>query len=97
MQNLLHARRVRPAGIEIFPLRCASARLVIAGTGDKRAEDSTPKNDLDIAARTEELLAKGLSRREAAKQVSRETGLPSRRIYKETLPSEPSKEKRQKP
>jgi 16S rRNA (cytidine1402-2'-O)-methyltransferase len=76
------------------PLR-GELTLVIAGAGTSPAQG--PRDDIPITARIRELLAKGLSRREAAKQVSRETGLPSRRIYKETLRCEPSKERREKP
>jgi 16S rRNA (cytidine1402-2'-O)-methyltransferase len=51
------------------------------------APGSTLEN-LDV--RIETLMGKGLSRREAAKQISRETGLPSREIYRRANRSDPS-------
>jgi 16S rRNA (cytidine1402-2'-O)-methyltransferase len=61
--------------------------LVISGAGNSRAQGSVAKDLDNVVARARELMAKGLSRRDAAKQVSRETGIPSRQIYKEALRS----------
>jgi 16S rRNA (cytidine1402-2'-O)-methyltransferase len=65
--------------------------LVISGAEGRRAKSSIAKDPEKALARARKLMAKGLSRREAAKQVSRETGIPSRHIYKEALHSDSSK------
>lgn len=63
--------------------------LVVSGSSSSTVarEEVTSKG---LAVRFRELTARGLTRREAAKQLSRETGLPSRRIYRELLPSRAS-------
>jgi 16S rRNA (cytidine1402-2'-O)-methyltransferase len=74
------------------PLR-GELTLIVSGSekmaGRTWAEDSR----LNLDTRFRKLLAKGISRREAAKQLSRETGLPSRQIYREALQSERSEKR----
>jgi 16S rRNA (cytidine1402-2'-O)-methyltransferase len=64
--------------------------LIVSGAGKTTpipAQSSALEN-LDV--RLNDLMDKGLSRREAAKQIARETGLPSRQIYKQALRPESS-------
>ena len=57
--------------------------LILEGAS---AADSTPTYTMEDAVnRAEDLMAQGLSRKDAAKQVAQETGLPKNAIYDATL------------
>ena len=61
--------------------------LVISGRSSTEHVAPDALTEEDLAPRFHELLDRGLSRREAAKHLSRETGLSSRRIYRKLLPA----------
>jgi 16S rRNA (cytidine1402-2'-O)-methyltransferase len=59
--------------------------LVVSGTPAPAAAAAEPKSVAELEPRYRELRAKGLSPREAAKAVARESGLPSRLVYNEMV------------
>lgn len=56
--------------------------LVVAGAEPQEEETPSPE---DAAARMQQLMEKGMSRKEAARQVSQETGIPKNQLYNMSL------------
>jgi 16S rRNA (cytidine1402-2'-O)-methyltransferase len=56
--------------------------IIVSSAGKALPIPAREPSVANLDDRIESLMGKGFSRREAAKQIARETGLPSRQIYK---------------